>query len=216
MWIPPQAQPAIFQGFPSPLSRPSILMSLWKFVLMVEFLMRPGALTGGLGAGVASHCPEGVPRRGALPALLDRGPLFTRPQPAPSTPQGEETGRGSPSVSRSESESTSEPFSASGTPAKRPAAAAASFSRPSFSPDFSQGPLLVMPILQLPALRSGLLATAPRTRRGMWVDPPAAPTNRMWRVANRRPLQPIDKRSPGQSPRQPGVVGCCRNRRGLF
>lgn len=53
-----------------------------------------------------------------------------------------------------------------------------------------------MPILQLPALRSGLLATAPRTRRGMWVDPPAAPTNRMWRVANRRPLQPIDKRSP--------------------
>lgn len=89
MWIPPQAQLAIFQGFPSPLSRPSILMSLWKFVLMVEFLMRPGELTGGLRAGVASHCPESVPRRGALPAVLDRGPLFTRPQPVPFTPAGE-------------------------------------------------------------------------------------------------------------------------------
>lgn len=124
-------------------------------------------------------------------------------QPCGRRALGEET---APSISRSESESTSEHSSASGAPARRPAAAATSSSCTSFSPDLLQGALMVTPISQSLALRRQQGGQHLERCPGIWADPPAALTNRMWRTANRRPLQPIETRLPAAVAR---ATRCC-------
>lgn len=76
-YLPKYSQPPSKGSLSSPLPRLSMITSLWKFVLMMEFLMWPGALSGGLGAGVASQCPEGVPLLCCTGILYPLGPSLS-------------------------------------------------------------------------------------------------------------------------------------------
>lgn len=190
----------------------------------MELLLPPGALREGQGAGAAAAVLKAS--HGGVRSLPDRGPLPTRPQPGPSrrqageAPQGSRQARphpfpGAPSISRSESESTSGHSSASGAPARRPAAAASSSNCSPLSPDLWQGP---------PAL--ALISRWSARRPALWGAAPGAPPGDVGgpfdgfdqsNVARREQTPAAANRGAPprrQSPGQPGVFSCYGNGRG--